>query len=102
MAAATIMVYFRIRMKIDNTIGNDKYFHCMTSCALKRAVGDSLSRGVMAGWERFQFDKNVFFGNDPWSELDQCLKDEAANEVGRNVAAYQSCHDGCKHLYPSP
>ena len=83
-------------MRNANTIGADKFFHCMANCqASQRGPGG--------------FDASRFFGEgreyfDEYLKRDSrsaCDADRAANQQGRNAEPWQSCQNVCGTLRPS-
>ena len=83
-------------MKEANTIGADRYFHCMANCeATKRGQGGrDMSSVISEGRE--QFDELI--KRDPPQE---CAADRLANDEGRGATPGESCPSRCAGLRPS-
>ena len=83
-------------MKDANTIGADKYFHCLANCqASRRGLGgEEAAEKISEGRE--WFDEKI--KGDPPSA---CNADRAANNQGRRGNRKQSCKAVCGSLRPS-
>ena len=77
--ASTVQAQSFVNMQRDNTIGNDKYFHCVANCQSSRAAGTMAACAVANAREDFQ-DLIKRHNEDRQA-------DEAANALGRNSAA---------------
>jgi hypothetical protein len=78
-----------------NTIGADKYFHCMANCeASRRGLGGSDAARLISE-TRELFDE--YIKGDPRLACDQ---DRAANKQGQQADPTKSCKDACKSLRP--
>ena len=83
------------KMRDANTIGADKYFHCMANCeASSRGVGGDLAAKVI-GEARELLDQYV--KGDP---IEACNADRAANAQGRAGATKGTCASACGNLRP--
>ena len=82
-------------MRKANTIGADKYFHCMANCqAAKRGLGGRTA----AEWiSEIRELTDEYIKGDPKSA---CEADRAANRQGRNFYPNKSCKENCKSLRP--
>ena len=82
-------------MRDANTIGADKYFHCMANCeASKRGPGGE-DAAIGISETREWVDENIK-GDDPC----YCNEDRAANAQGRSCSPKKSCKEQCKSLRP--
>ncbi len=83
-------------MRTVNTIGADKYFHCMANCqASQRGFG---------GLEAAQFISEVRELTDEYIKRDSpsaCNADRAANRQGQGGNPNQSCQQTCGPLRPN-
>jgi RHS repeat-associated protein len=82
-------------MKNANTIGADKYFHCMANCeAVRRGEGGSdVAKLLSEGRELF----DEYIKRDlRWA----CNQDRAANKQGQRGDPTKPCKDVCKSLRP--
>jgi RHS repeat-associated protein len=86
-----INAYFDMREA--NTIGADKYYHCMANCRAARAGGASWA--WLFSELRELFDEYV--KGDSW---EQCEMDRAANETGRDPW-FDDCERTCGRFHPS-
>lgn len=77
--AAVIQTKSFYEMRQDNTIGNDKYFHCVANCQSSRAAGTGAACAVAGAREDSQEMTS-------WHNEDR-RADEAANAFGRNAAS---------------
>jgi RHS repeat-associated protein len=83
-------------MRDANTIGADKYFHCMGHCeASRRGIGGR-DASELIGEGRELFDEHV--KGDSRSE---CDADRRANKQGRDGDPNKPCKDVCSSLRPS-
>lgn len=85
-------------MKDVNTIGADKYFHCMANCqaASRGPVGNAMSKII--GETREQLDRRI-----KGDSVEDCDADRAANQQGRDGANRNdaaSCVATCQSLRP--
>ena len=84
-------------MRDANTIGGDKYFHCMANCQATRRgpAGESMACNISDARE--WTDQNI--KGDPASAS---LADQAANAIGRSegLASSQSCSAVCGGFRP--
>jgi RHS repeat-associated protein len=86
--AATVQAKSFYDMRQDNTIGNDKYFHCVANCQSSRAAGTAAACAVAGAREDSQDMAS-------WHNEDR-LADEAANAWGRSGASGSgSCQQQC-------
>lgn len=86
--ASTVQAQSFVNMQRDNTIGNDKYFHCVANCQSSRAAGTMAACAVANAREDFQ-DLIKRHNEDRQA-------DEAANSWGRNSASGGgSCQQQC-------
>ncbi len=79
-----------------NTIGADKYFHCLANCeASKRGI---VGRGVAYFLsEAREFTDQIRKGDTK----EQCDADRSANNWGRSCPADQSCKERCSKFRPT-
>jgi len=83
-------------MRKANTVGSDKYFHCLANCqAAKRGQGGQDAARHFSETREW-FDEHI--KGDTTSACDQ---DRAANQQGRNADQNQSCKQACQSLRPS-
>jgi RHS repeat-associated protein len=96
-AAYTFLINYR-KMRKANTIGADKYFHCMAHCesAKKGAVQTAAALG--AAREFCDILRNK--GGDLWAEILDSMRDLAANLHGLNCPPDRSCKDWCSKYRP--
>ena len=85
-------------MRDANTVGADKYFHCMANCQATRRgpAGETAACKISDGRE--WFDQNI--KGDPFSAS---LADQAANAIGRSEAlsSSQPCSSVCGGFRPN-
>jgi RHS repeat-associated protein len=83
-------------MRDANTIGADKYFHCMANCqaAKEGPVGKSIADIISEGRELF----DEYFKGDSRSA---CDADRAANIKGRDSDPNTPCSQSCDSLRPN-
>lgn len=87
--SAVVMNNANMDMRRDNTIGNDKYFHCVGSCKASRAAGVCAAHAIGDLREELQ----DLFGRHHEDRYD----DELANATGRGgVGAAVSCEKWCE------
>lgn len=93
---ATDFVRNYINMVQANTIGADKYFHCMANCqsSQRGPGGVSVAIGISEGRE--WFDENI-----KGDSANACNADRAANSQGQSGAGGGSCNQVCGSLRPS-
>ena len=79
-------------MRIANTIGGDKYFHCMANCQATRRGPTGEATACLISDVREWTDQNI--KGDPASAS---LADQAANVIGRSgaLSSSQSCSAAC-------
>jgi hypothetical protein len=82
-------------MRDANTIGADKYFHCMGHCEAARRGDGGRDVSELIGEGREQFDEKV--KGDSRSD---CDTDRAANNQGRSGDPNKPCKQICKSLRP--
>jgi RHS repeat-associated protein len=82
-------------MRDANTIGADKYFHCMGHCEAARRGDGGRDASELIGEGREQFDEKV--KGDSRSD---CNADRAANSQGRNGNPNTPCKQVCGSLRP--
>ncbi len=82
-------------MRDANTIGADKYFHCMANCqaAKEGTVGKGVAEIISEGRELF----DEYIKGDPKSD---CDKDRKANRTGREGDLTKPCKQVCAPLRP--
>lgn len=81
------------QMKESNTVGADKYYHCIAHCrATKEGPGGEFM-SIIGGYGKEAKDVFKYGPSD-------CAEDLAANEQGRNAGSSQSCIDQCNSLRP--
>ena len=85
-------------MRKANTIGGDKYFHCMANCQATRQGRSGEAAACMISDVREWTDQNI--KGDPASAS---LADQAANAVGRSgaLSSSQSCSSVCSGFRPN-
>jgi RHS repeat-associated protein len=90
-------------MKDANTIGGDKYFHCLANCeAARRGPGGrAVAHGGSAIREMLDFPQNIYDGLTPTEALLDCVVDEAANAKGREGDPSLPCQQVCAGLRPN-
>jgi RHS repeat-associated protein len=83
-------------MRDANTIGADKYFHCMANCeSARRGLGGrDISEAISESRELF----DEYIKGDPRLS---CDADRAANDQGRNGDTQQTCSQVCSSLRPN-
>jgi Serum amyloid A protein len=84
-------------MRTANTVGADKFFHCMANCqsARRGSVGTWLSRVIGEGRE---LSDQYIKGDSP----EACDADRAANATGRSGGGQcGSCEDVCSVYRPN-
>ncbi len=83
-------------MREANTIGADKYFHCMANCqaSRKRLGGRDAAEFISEGRELF----DQYIKGDPRSA---CDADREANRLGQEGDPNQSCEVVCEPLRPA-
>lgn len=82
-------------MRNANTIGADKYFHCMANCqATQRGPGGKTAAEII-GEGRELTDEYI-----KGDSKDACNADRAANAQGRNGASNGACNQVCNSLRP--
>jgi RHS repeat-associated protein len=87
-AAAAVQAKSFVDMRNDDTIGNDKYFHCVANCQSSRIAGGTAACAVAGAREDSQESLN-------WHNEDRAA-DEAANAFGRTGASSPaSCQQVC-------
>jgi RHS repeat-associated protein len=92
--SAVVMNNANMDMRRDNTIGNDKYFHCVGSCKASRAAGVCAAHAIGDLREELQ----DLFGRHHEDRYD----DELANATGRGgVGAAVSCEKWCEQYIVS-
>jgi len=77
-------------MRKANTIGSDKYFHCMANCQASRRGLGGRDAAELISETRELFDEYV--KRDPPSA---CNEDRSANRQGREGNPQDSCKDTC-------
>ena len=82
-------------MRSANTIGADKYFHCMANCQAARRGPGGLDAAVGTSEAREWTDEHI--KGDPASA---CDADRKANNQGRYSTPNTSCKDVCNSLRP--
>ena len=83
-------------MRDANTIGADKYFHCMANCqAAREGLGGSDAAALISEGRELA---DEYIKRDPPSA---CDADRAANNQGRNGDSDESCSQVCGSLRPS-
>jgi len=83
------------RMREANTIGADKYFHCLANCEATRRGegGEFIAKTISEVRELFdQYIKR--------DAADECNQDRASNEAGRNIDESKSCTEICNKFRP--
>jgi hypothetical protein len=86
-------------MRDANTIGGDKYFHCMANCeaASRGSDGTNISKIISESRELFdEYVKN--------NSAEQCNDDRKANNTGRNSGSKKikvSCTNICSGYRPN-
>ena len=91
--------YYNMRM--DNTVGGDKYFHCKANFEATRrgATGKSLAAIISNARELSNAQSNPKRKNMTIEEsLIDCIEDQFANTTGRQNAKnmlYQNAKEGC-------
>jgi YD repeat-containing protein len=90
-------------MRTANTIGADKYFHCLAHCQATRTgpCGEAVSRGGGVLREVLDFPKNILEGLPPTASLLDCMADEEANEWGREGDPALTCARVCDVFRPA-
>lgn len=86
-------------MKKANTIGADKYFHCIGMCKASRTSDSSIADALGRFREIFDNLKNRFPGCRKLDDLEQAadsFKDTEANRTGFNCPENKSCECCCK------
>jgi RHS repeat-associated protein len=85
-------------MRTANTIGGDKYFHCMANCQATRRGPTGEAAACVISDVREWTDQNI--KGDPASAS---LADQAANVIGRNgaLSSSQSCSAACSGYRPN-
>ncbi|HOU15338.1 MAG TPA: RHS repeat-associated core domain-containing protein [Anaerolineae bacterium] len=84
------------KMREANTIGGDKYFHCMANC--------KASRWPLLGKQQAYIASELREWNDQVRKGDSeeaCNADRAANAQGRDSNSNQSCEQACRSLRPA-
>jgi serum amyloid A protein len=77
-----------------NTIGADKYFHCLANCEAARRGAGGRAASHLVSYVREVY--GVVKG-DPWDDVNE---DMSANSCGRNAPPGQSCADTCRPYLP--
>lgn len=90
-------------MRDANTVGADKYFHCLANCQASRRGpgGKAAAQGASGLREVLDFPKNIADGMTPTDALLDCVADEAANATGREGNPSASCQQVCSGLRPA-
>lgn len=85
-------------MRDANTVGGDKYFHCMANCQATRRGPAGESAACTISDVREWTDQ--YIKGDPVSAS---LADQAANVIGRNgaLSSSQSCSSACSGFRPN-
>jgi hypothetical protein len=85
-------------MRDANTVGGDKYFHCMANCQATRRGPAGESTACTFSGAREWTDRHI--KGDPASSS---FADQAANAIGRSVAlsSSQSCGAVCSGFRPN-
>ena len=92
------MANYYHKMKKDNYVGSDKYYHCIANCkaASRGPGGDLASCLISAGREASDIPKNKFRG-----EENDTMEDMVANDVGRGGGRRGvSCSNTCERFRP--
>lgn len=82
-------------MKEANTIGADKYFHCVGHCEASREGSAGVIVSQLLGDAREVFDFLVKLDSRA-----ECRADLAANQTGRSSNSSVSCKDACSQFRP--
>ena len=87
-------------MKIDNTIGNDDYFHCKANYdeTQRGKWGEKTAKYIGDAKERFDYLKNRIRGIPPFDAYVDYLHDKDINAQGRQQAKnslYETSKTGC-------
>ena len=84
-------------MRNANTIGADRYFHCMANCEAARCGRNGTSLACVVSDGREWFDQNIK-GDPPQESAD----DQAANQYGRGWGANTNlpCGFACQPFRP--
>jgi RHS repeat-associated protein len=85
-------------MRTANTIGGDKYFHCMANCQATRRGPTGEATACLISDVREWTDQSI--KGDPTSAS---LADQAANAIGRSgaLSSSQSCRAACSGFRPA-
>jgi len=83
-------------MRDANTIGADKYFHCMANCEASKRGSGGEDAAIGISEAREWFDENIKGDSQCY-----CDEDRAANAQGRNCPPEKSCKEQCKSLRPT-
>ncbi|MDR2549862.1 MAG: hypothetical protein LBD10_06675 [Desulfobulbus sp.] len=82
-------------MSDANTIGSDKYFHCMGHCqAAKRGLGGRDASELIGE------DRELTDGHLKGDSRSDCDADRKANAQGRDSNSNISCSQSCSSLRP--
>jgi len=83
-------------MRDANTIGADKYFHCMGHCEASRRGDGGKNASELIGEGREQFDETI-----KGDSRKDCDADRAANNQGRSANPNTPCKQVCGSLRPN-
>ena len=91
-----------VEMRIANTKGADKFFHCMANCeaSSRGPGGQDAAQMISDERERSDFGRNV--NKLGFAEaLRDCRADNVANRVGRDAGrSGERCYDACERFRP--
>lgn len=97
----TDMVRNYIDMRLDNTVGNDDYFHCKANyeAADRGNIGRSIAQWLGNKKEDFDYYKNQIRGFSPREASIDRIHDRKVNQIGRQRAQsnlYSNSRNACE------
>jgi hypothetical protein len=83
-------------MRNANTIGADKYFHCLAHCRAAKKGATATAAALGLGREIFDNVKNLYTGNlGPIDQIMDSAKDMVANAQGLACPKDKTCEQQC-------